>query len=109
MYFAKHAVFPGVKGNLTAPGTSWILYGGSLAGAETAFSVKQYGDTLYGGIAASGVIHAVLGYPEVRCTEMIFLIGTDICPSGTIRSKSSHPKIAWEASTPLSTNSTLSW
>lgn len=63
-YFATHAVFPGVDADLTAPGTPWILYGGSLAGAQTAFSVKQYSDILFGGIASSGVIHAVHGYPE---------------------------------------------
>ncbi|ETN44465.1 uncharacterized protein HMPREF1541_10135 [Cyphellophora europaea CBS 101466] len=67
-YFAQHATFPGVPGNLTAPGTPWILYGGSLAGAETAFSVVTYGGTgekiLYGGIGSSGVIHAVYAYPE---------------------------------------------
>lgn len=39
-------------------------YGDSLAGAQTAFSVKEYGDILYGGTAASGVIHAVLAYPQ---------------------------------------------
>lgn len=63
-YFAQNAVFPGIKGDLTAPGTPWILYGGSLAGAQTAFSVKKYGDVLYGGIAASAPIHVVVGYPE---------------------------------------------
>lgn len=65
-YFAQHATFSDVPGggNLTAPGTPWILYGGSLAGAQTAFSVKQYPDILYGGIASSGVTHAVLAYPE---------------------------------------------
>lgn len=63
-YFAQHASFAGVNANLTAPGTPWILYGGSLAGAQTAFSLKTYGDILWGGIAASGVIHAVLEYPE---------------------------------------------
>jgi hypothetical protein len=67
-YFAKHASFPGVEGNLTAPGTPWILYGGSLAGAQTAFSVKEYGPSgtglLWGGIAASGTTKAVLAYPE---------------------------------------------
>lgn len=57
-------MFPGVEGDLTAPGTPWILYGGSLAGAQTAFSVKTYGDILYGGIASSGTIQAVLGYPQ---------------------------------------------
>lgn len=63
-YFAQHAVFPGVPGDLTAPNTPWILYGGSLAGAQTAFSIKSHGDILYGGIASSAVIHAVLAYPE---------------------------------------------
>ncbi|KAG0652531.1 putative extracellular serine carboxypeptidase [Hyphodiscus hymeniophilus] len=62
-YFAQHAVFPGVGGNLTAPGTPWILYGGSLAGAQTAFSVKTYGDILYGGIGSSATTKAVLAYP----------------------------------------------
>ncbi|KAJ8119937.1 hypothetical protein ONZ43_g3225 [Nemania bipapillata] len=63
-YFAQNAVFPGIEGDLTAPGTPWILYGGSLAGAQTAFSIKKYGDVLYGGIAASAPIHVVVGYPE---------------------------------------------
>ena len=63
-YFATHATFPGIKGNISAPTTPWILYGGSLAGAQTAFSIKQYGGLLYGGIASSAVIHAVLAYPE---------------------------------------------
>lgn len=63
-YFAMHVTFPGVKGNLSAPSTPWILYGGSLAGAQTAFSIKQYGDLLYGGIASSAVIKTVLAYPE---------------------------------------------
>lgn len=65
-YFAQHATFSNVSGgnNLTAPGTPWILYGGSLAGAQTAFSLVEYTGLLWGGIAASGVIHAVHGYPE---------------------------------------------
>ncbi|EXJ78531.1 hypothetical protein A1O1_08932 [Capronia coronata CBS 617.96] len=65
-YFAEHATFPNVTGgdNLTAPGHPWILYGGSLAGAQTAFSLVEYSGHLWGGIASSGVIHAVLGYPE---------------------------------------------
>ena len=56
-----------MEGDLTAPGTPWILYGGSLAGAETAFSLKTYGGDggiLWGGIAASGTTHAVLEYPQ---------------------------------------------
>ncbi|GAW24549.1 hypothetical protein ANO14919_141360 [Xylariales sp. No.14919] len=63
-YFAQNAVFPGIGGDLKAPGTPWILYGGSLAGAQTAFSVKKYGDILYGGIASSAPVHVVVGYPE---------------------------------------------
>lgn len=65
-YFAQHVTFPNVTGgdNLTAPGTPWILYGGSLAGAQTAFSLVEYEGLLWGGIASSAVVHAVLGYPE---------------------------------------------
>lgn len=63
-YFATHATFPGIDGNISAPGTPWILYGGSLAGGQTAFTMKEYGDLLFGGIASSGAIHAVLAYPE---------------------------------------------
>lgn len=63
-YFAQHATFPGVIGNLTAPDTPWILYGGSLAGAETAFSVKIYGDILFGGIASSAPVNIQLEYPQ---------------------------------------------
>ncbi|KAI0180215.1 peptidase S28 [Hypoxylon sp. FL1284] len=63
-YFAQNAVFPGIDGDLTAPGTPWILYGGSLAGAQTAFSVKAHGDVLYAGIAASAPINVPVGYPE---------------------------------------------
>jgi len=66
-YFAQHVVLPTniTNGaNLSALGTPWILYGGSLAGAQTAFSLVEYSGLLWGGIAASGVIHAVHGYPE---------------------------------------------
>jgi hypothetical protein len=65
-YFAQHVVFANVTGgdNLTAPGHPWILYGGSLAGAQTAFSLVEYEDLLWGGIASSGVVHPVLAYPE---------------------------------------------
>jgi Serine carboxypeptidase S28 len=57
-------MFPGIGNNLTAPGTPWILYGGSLAGGEVAFSMKTYGDIFFGGIASSAPIQAVLEYPE---------------------------------------------
>lgn len=63
-YFAQNAVFPGIDCDLTAPGTPWILYGGSLAGAQTALSIKVYGDVLYAGIASSAPINVAVGYPE---------------------------------------------
>ena len=63
-YFATHASFPGVNSSLTAPETPWILYGGSLAGAQTAFSLKTYGDILFGGIASSATIKGELTYPQ---------------------------------------------
>ncbi|KAI1661656.1 peptidase S28 [Daldinia decipiens] len=63
-HFAQNAVFPGVNGSLTAPNTPWIVYGGSLAGAQTAASIKVYGDILYGGIASSAPIKVSVGYPE---------------------------------------------
>jgi hypothetical protein len=61
-YFAQNAVFPGIDEDLTAPNTPWIVYGGSLAGAETAFTIKLHGDILYGGIAASAPIWLSVGY-----------------------------------------------
>lgn len=63
-YFAQHAVYPGLNATLTAPSTPYIMYGGSLAGAQTSMTVKTYGDIIYGGIAASGVIGAAVTYPE---------------------------------------------
>lgn len=68
-YFAQHATFPGVQGNesLNSPGSPWILYGGSLAGAQTAFSLHEYGGSggaLWAGIASSGTTHARLEYPQ---------------------------------------------
>jgi hypothetical protein len=56
--------FASVGGNLTAPGTPWILYGGSLAGGEVAFSMKTYGNIFFGGIVSSGPVQAALEYPE---------------------------------------------
>jgi len=52
---------------LTAPEAPWILYGGSLAGAQNAFSLKTYGGPdgiLWAGIASSGTTKAKLAYPE---------------------------------------------
>lgn len=65
-YFAQHVRLENVTdgGNLTASERPWILYGGSLAGAQTAFSLVEYEDILWGGIASSAPIHPVLAYPE---------------------------------------------
>nr|POE65594.1 putative extracellular serine carboxypeptidase [Quercus suber] len=66
-HFAQNAVFPGVNASLTAPDTPWILYGGSLAGAQTAFTLHAYGGdggVLWGGIASSGTSKALLTYPQ---------------------------------------------
>lgn len=40
------------------------MYGGSLAGAQTAFSVKTYPHLFFGGIASSGTTLATLTYPQ---------------------------------------------
>ncbi|ESZ98251.1 hypothetical protein SBOR_1347 [Sclerotinia borealis F-4128] len=63
-YFAQHVVIPGLNASINAPGTKWILYGGSLAGGQTALSVKLYPKVFFGGIAASAPVKTVVGYPE---------------------------------------------
>ena len=65
-YFAQHAMFPAVNTteSLNAPHTPWIVYGGSLAGGQTAFSLKKYNDLFAGGIAASAPAFAKWEYPE---------------------------------------------
>lgn len=72
-YFAQNAVFPGINATLTAPDTPWILYGGSLAGAQTAFSLKTYPKILWGGIASSGTTKAKLDAVEwcVSCLMVL--------------------------------------
>ena len=65
-YFAQNVKLPNVTdgANLTAVNRPWILYGGSLAGAQTAFSLVQYSGILWGGIASSAPIHVEVAYPE---------------------------------------------
>ncbi|KAJ6540744.1 peptidase S28, partial [Mycena capillaripes] len=64
-YFAQHVSVPGHEDeDLTAPGRPWIIYGGSLAGAEVAFALREYGDVIYGGISSSGTVQASEGYPQ---------------------------------------------
>lgn len=61
--FARKVQLPGVK-NVNAPKTAWMTYGGSYPGALSAFTVKTYGHTFYGGIASSGTTLALLNYPQ---------------------------------------------
>jgi Serine carboxypeptidase S28 len=48
----------GIHANLTAPGTPYIYYGGSYAGARSAHMRVKYPELTYGAIASSGVTHA---------------------------------------------------
>ncbi|KXN80843.1 putative serine protease EDA2 [Leucoagaricus sp. SymC.cos] len=52
--------FDGIDEDLTAPGTPWIYYGGSYAGARAAHMKILYPDLVYGAIASSGVTHAAV-------------------------------------------------
>lgn len=64
-YFARNIKFPGLEHlDLTAPGTPWIIYGGSYAGAFAAFMRKMYPEEFWGGISASGVPQAIINYWE---------------------------------------------
>jgi hypothetical protein len=61
--FARKVELPGVK-DINAPKTPWITYGGSYPGALSAFTIKTYPRTFFGGISSSGVIHGQLEYPQ---------------------------------------------
>jgi len=64
-YFAQNIVFPGLESmNLTAPGTPYIAYGGSYAGAFVAFLRIQYPDLYWGSISSSGVTEAIYDFWE---------------------------------------------
>ncbi|GBE84978.1 Probable extracellular serine [Sparassis crispa] len=58
--FMANVEFPGIDQDLTAPGTPWIYYGGSYAGARAAHMKILYPNLVYGAIASSGVTHASL-------------------------------------------------
>lgn len=62
--FARNVKLPGIKDDINAPKAPWIMYGGSYPGSLTAFSLKTYGDTFYGGIASSAIIHGQVEYPD---------------------------------------------
>lgn len=55
-HFARTVQFPGLEHvNLSAPHTAWISYGGSYAGAQSAFLRKVYPELFWGAIASSAV------------------------------------------------------
>jgi hypothetical protein len=62
--FMERANFAGVDNDITAPGTPWIYYGGSYAGARAAHMRVLYPEIVYGAIASSGEelpLHVVRG------------------------------------------------
>ncbi|KAF2172376.1 hypothetical protein M409DRAFT_63086 [Zasmidium cellare ATCC 36951] len=63
-YFAQNIKFPGLEkyGDLTSKTTAWISYGGSYAGAFSAFLRVQYPDVFWGAISSSGVTKAIYDY-----------------------------------------------
>lgn len=63
-YFAQNVELPGIPGNLSAPGTPWIMYGGSLAGAQTAYTLVAHGDIIFAGIGSSATVVGLLEYPQ---------------------------------------------
>jgi len=52
--FMSKVKFAGIDEDLTAPGTPWIYYGGSYAGARSAHMRILYPDIVFGAIASSG-------------------------------------------------------
>ncbi|KAF2743718.1 hypothetical protein M011DRAFT_480460 [Sporormia fimetaria CBS 119925] len=58
-YFARNVKFAGIKENLTALNTPWIVYGGSYPGAQAAFLRKTYPKTFFGAIASSAATKPV--------------------------------------------------
>lgn len=52
--------FNDIDEDLTAPGTPWIYYGGSYAGARAAHMKVLYPELVFGAIASSGACHIYL-------------------------------------------------
>ncbi|BGP56935.1 hypothetical protein JCM8202v2_004571 [Rhodotorula sphaerocarpa] len=64
-YFAQNVVFPGFRGQDLSPRkVPWIYYGGSYAGAKSAFARKLFPDLFWGAIASSAVTTAVLDFHD---------------------------------------------
>jgi len=56
--FMASVKFEGIDLDLTSPGTPWIYYGGSYAGARAAHMRVLYPELTFGAIASSAVTHA---------------------------------------------------
>ncbi|GAA5844809.1 hypothetical protein JCM11251_002284 [Rhodosporidiobolus azoricus] len=83
VHFARNIVFPGLEHlNLTAPETPYLVYGGSYAGAKTAFARKLFPDVFWGGVASSAVTTAIVDYWQYY--EPIRLNGPPKCISRLI-------------------------
>ncbi|KAK4050336.1 hypothetical protein OIO90_005129 [Microbotryomycetes sp. JL221] len=77
-HFANNIVLPGFEEfNLTAKDTAWIYYGGSYAGAKSAFARSLFPETWWGAIASSAVTTAIEDYWEYY--EPIRLSGPREC------------------------------
>ncbi|KAL8290356.1 hypothetical protein RQP46_002614 [Phenoliferia psychrophenolica] len=79
-HFASNIVFPGLESlslNSAANKTAWIYYGGSYAGAKSAFARKLFPDVWWGAIASSAVTEAVVDFWEYM--EPIRLSGPPLC------------------------------
>ncbi|KAH0846137.1 hypothetical protein AYO21_09155 [Fonsecaea monophora] len=62
-YFAQRATFSGLEDrDLTAPGTPWIILGGSYGGVVSAFTRIQYPDLFWGGLSSSGITTGILDH-----------------------------------------------
>ncbi|KAI5476322.1 hypothetical protein MNV49_007893, partial [Pseudohyphozyma bogoriensis] len=81
-YFAQNVKLPGVQYDVTAPNSPWIYYGGSYAGAKSAFARKLFPDVWWGAIASSAVTKAIVDYWEYH--EPIRASGPPECISALI-------------------------
>ncbi|KAG7088068.1 hypothetical protein E1B28_012099 [Marasmius oreades] len=82
--FMANVKFPGIDEDLTSPGTPWIYYGGSYAGARSAHMRILYPKLVFGAIASSGVTHAALSNWEYM--DVIRLAANATCSRNLVGS-----------------------
>ncbi|KAK1227719.1 Serine carboxypeptidase S28 [Marasmius sp. AFHP31] len=82
--FMAKVKFPGISEDLTSPGTPWIYYGGSYAGARSAHMRVLYPELVFGAIASSGVTHAALSNWEYM--DVIRLAANATCSRNLVGS-----------------------